>query len=53
MEMEKVPHEGYKIIGIWISGLHRGFSTRNLLFPFKLIHSIWKANQVLKDFYQI
>ncbi len=50
MEMEKVPNEGYKIIGFWISGLQRSFSTKNLLFPFKLIHSILKANKVLKDF---
>ena len=50
MEMEKIPNEGYKIIGLWISGLQRGFDRRNLLFPFKLLYSIWKANDVIKDF---
>ena len=24
MEMDKVPNEGFKIIGLWISGFHRG-----------------------------
>ena len=50
MEMEKVPDAGYKIIGLWISGLQRGFYKKNLLFPFKLLHSIWKANRIVKDF---
>lgn len=50
MEMEKVPNSGYKIIGLWISGLQRGLDKRNLLFPFKLIHSIWKSRKIIKDF---
>ena len=50
MEMDKVPDAGYKIIGLWISGLQRGFYKKNLLFPLKLIHSIWKANRIVKDF---
>ena len=50
MEMEKVPNEGYNIIGLWISGLQRGFDKRNLLFPFKVLHSIWKARRILKNF---
>ena len=50
MEMEKVPNEGYKIIGLWISGLQRGLDKRNLSFPFRLLHSIWKAKKIIKDF---
>jgi UDP-N-acetylglucosamine--N-acetylmuramyl-(pentapeptide) pyrophosphoryl-undecaprenol N-acetylglucosamine transferase len=50
MEMEKVPAAGYKIKGLWISGLQRKFSSRNLLFPFKVIHSIWKAKKIIKQF---
>jgi UDP-N-acetylglucosamine--N-acetylmuramyl-(pentapeptide) pyrophosphoryl-undecaprenol N-acetylglucosamine transferase len=50
MEMEKVPSEGYKIIGLWISGLQRGFDKRNLLFPFKVLNSIFKARRIIKDF---
>ena len=37
MEMEKVPSVGYKIKGLWISGLQRNLSSRNLLFPFKVL----------------
>jgi len=50
MEMEKVPASGYKIKGLWISGLQRNLSSRNLLFPFKVLHSIFKAKQIIKQF---
>ena len=50
MEMEKVPAAGYKIKGLWISGLQRNLSSRNLLFPFKVLHSIFKAKQIIKQF---
>ncbi|TAE68073.1 MAG: undecaprenyldiphospho-muramoylpentapeptide beta-N-acetylglucosaminyltransferase [Bacteroidetes bacterium] len=50
MEMEKVPKAGYKIIGLNIVGIERKLSIKNLLFPFKLLQSIWKAKAILKDF---
>src|SRR6185436_21147831 len=50
MEMEKVPKAGYKIVGLWISGLQRRLSAKNMLFPFKVVHSIMKSLQVLKSF---
>ena len=50
MEMEKVPNAGYKIIGLWISGLQRNLDKRNLLFPFKVLHSIWKAKKIVREF---
>ena len=50
MEMEKIPSEGYKIIGLWISGLQRGFDRKNILFPFKVIHSLIKAKRIVKKF---
>lgn len=40
MEMEKVPQAGYKIHGIWISGLQRNKLWRNILFPIKLVVSL-------------
>lgn len=43
MEMEKVPKVGFDIKGLWISGLQRKLTLRNLLFPVKLIHSLLKA----------
>ncbi len=50
MEMEKVPAAGFPIIGLWISGFQRNLSLQNLLFPFKLISSLWKAGKIIKKF---
>ncbi|MBT3174330.1 MAG: undecaprenyldiphospho-muramoylpentapeptide beta-N-acetylglucosaminyltransferase [Lentimicrobiaceae bacterium] len=50
MEMEKVPMAGYKIIGLWISGLQRRLTIKNLLFPFKLISSLLKAKSIINKF---
>ena len=50
MEMEKVPAAGYKIEGLWISGLQRKLTFSNLLFPIKLIASMLKARKIVKSF---
>ena len=50
MEMEKVPQAGYEIKGLWIAGLQRSLSLKNLLFPLKLISSLRRAKQILKEF---
>ena len=50
MEMEKVPLAGFEIIGLWISGLQRSLSLKNLLFPLKLISSLLKARKIVKEF---
>ena len=50
MEMEKVPAHGYKIEGLWISGLQRKFTLGNLLFPFKVLSSKLKAAKIIKEF---
>ena len=50
MEMEKVPAAGYKIEGLWISGLHRQRIWRNVSFPFKLISSLLKAKKIIEKF---
>lgn len=50
MEMERVPAAGYEIEGLWISGIQRSLSTRNLSFPFKLISSIAKSNRLIRNF---
>lgn len=50
MEMEKVPAAGYKIEGLWISGLQRKLTLANLSFPFKVISSLLKARKILKSF---
>jgi len=50
MEMEKVPQAGYKIKGLWISGLQRSLTIKNLMFPFKLIASLWVSKKIIKSF---
>jgi len=50
MEMEKVPQAGYQIIGLWISGIQRKLTLKNLLFPCKLIHSLFKAERIIRKF---
>ncbi|REH46559.1 UDP-N-acetylglucosamine-N-acetylmuramylpentapeptide N-acetylglucosamine transferase [Tenacibaculum gallaicum] len=50
MEMEKVPQAGYNIEGLWISGIQRKLTLKNLLFPFKLLNSLWKAYRIIRKF---
>lgn len=50
MEMIRVPEAGYKIVGLWISGLQRSLTLANLKFPFKLIASYWKARSIVRSF---
>ncbi|MFD0991532.1 undecaprenyldiphospho-muramoylpentapeptide beta-N-acetylglucosaminyltransferase [Mariniflexile jejuense] len=50
MEMEKVPQAGYPIKGLWISGIQRQLTLKNLMFPFKLISSLWNARNIVNTF---
>jgi len=50
MEMEKVPQAGYEIKGLWISGIQRSLSLKNLVFPLKLISSLWNAYKIIEKF---
>lgn len=50
MEMQKVPQAGYKIEGLWIAGLQRKLTLQNLMFPFKLLSSLWKSRKIIKRF---
>lgn len=50
MEMQKVPKAGYPIRGLWISGIQRRLTIQNLLFPIKLIYSLWQAKKIIKQF---
>lgn len=53
MEMEKVPEAGFEIIGLPIAGIQRSFTPKNILqnilFPFKLLQSLGKANAIIKN----
>jgi len=50
MEMEKVPQAGYPIESLWISGLQRKLTLKNLMFPFKVISSLMKAGRLIRRF---
>lgn len=50
MEMEKVPQAGYRIEGLWITGIERRLSLKNMSFPLKLASSLWKSNEIIKNF---
>ena len=50
MEMQKVPQAGYNIEGLWLAGLQRKINFQNLMFPFKLISSLWKSRKIIKNF---
>lgn len=50
MEMEKVPKEGFKIIGLEIVGFNRTNIFKNILLPWKLWKSRKKAINILKEF---
>lgn len=50
IESRKVPQSGFVVKHIWISGLHRRFDLRNLLFPLKLVISLWQSRKELKAF---
>ncbi len=54
MEEEVIPKKGYNYQSIWISGIHRKKTLRNLLrnssFPLKLIYSLGQARGILSRF---
>lgn len=50
MEMQKVPQAGYPIQGLWIAGLQRRLTFDNALFSIKLLSSLLKSRQIIKQF---
>jgi UDP-N-acetylglucosamine--N-acetylmuramyl-(pentapeptide) pyrophosphoryl-undecaprenol N-acetylglucosamine transferase len=50
MEMEKVPQEGFRIIGLPIAGFNRSHFWKNLSLPFKLLKSAIRARQIILEF---
>jgi UDP-N-acetylglucosamine--N-acetylmuramyl-(pentapeptide) pyrophosphoryl-undecaprenol N-acetylglucosamine transferase len=50
MEWDTVSKAGYNITSIWISGFHRRFTLKNLLFPVKLATSIVQSLVIIKKF---
>jgi UDP-N-acetylglucosamine--N-acetylmuramyl-(pentapeptide) pyrophosphoryl-undecaprenol N-acetylglucosamine transferase len=54
MEMEKVPAEGYKIVGLPMVGMQRQFTLKNLMnnltVPFRVLDSVRRAKAIIKEF---
>lgn len=50
MEMEKVPAAGFKIEGLWISGLQRRLTLKNAMFPAKVISSLMRSRVLISKF---
>ncbi len=49
MEMTKVPKAGFDIKGLWISGIQRSLTFKNLLFPIKLTVSLIQAYRIIRS----
>jgi UDP-N-acetylglucosamine--N-acetylmuramyl-(pentapeptide) pyrophosphoryl-undecaprenol N-acetylglucosamine transferase len=47
IEARVVPQKGYEFAPIWISGVHRRLTLTNLLFPVKVIVSLWQSMLLL------
>lgn len=50
MEWVTVPKSRYKIRSVWISGFHRRLTPQNLLFPVKLVTSLFQSLFILLRF---
>lgn len=50
MEMQKVPAEGYEIIGLPIRGFQRRITYKNISFFFNLLVSMIKAGKIIRNF---
>jgi len=50
MEMEKVPQEGFRIIGLPIAGFNRSHLLKNISLPFKMIKSALQARKIIREF---
>jgi len=50
MEMEKVPQEGFKIVGLDIVGFNRSSIIKNVSLPMKLLKSRRAARNIIKEF---
>jgi UDP-N-acetylglucosamine--N-acetylmuramyl-(pentapeptide) pyrophosphoryl-undecaprenol N-acetylglucosamine transferase len=50
MEMEKVPAEGYRIVGLPVAGFYRSFTLKNLAVVFKLLRSLKAAGKIIREF---
>lgn len=50
MEMERIPKEGYRIIGIDIAGFNRSSLIKNVSLPIKIIKSFVQVSEIFKGY---
>ena len=54
MDMEKVPAEGYEIVGLPMAGVQRRLTMKNLMnnltVPFRVLESVAHARRIVKEF---
>ena len=50
MEMEKIPKEGYRIIGIDIAGFNRSSLIKNISLPLKIVKSFVQVSEIFKGY---
>jgi len=50
MEMKIIPENGFKITGLWISGINRSLTLKNILVPLKLVVSVLHSILILISF---
>ncbi len=50
MEMEKIPASGYRIVGLPVAGLYRSLTLKNFTVILKLLKSLRKAKNVIREF---
>lgn len=50
MEMEKVPQEGFEIIGLDIVGFNRSNLLKNISLPFKLLQTRMESRDIIRKF---
>ncbi len=50
MEMERIPAEGYKIVGLPVSGFQRKLTSKNMVVAYNAIRSLRKANRIVREF---
>jgi UDP-N-acetylglucosamine--N-acetylmuramyl-(pentapeptide) pyrophosphoryl-undecaprenol N-acetylglucosamine transferase len=50
MEMEKIPQEGFKIVGLKVAGLKRSISLSNFKVIFQFISAYFIARKIIKAF---
>lgn len=50
IETRIVPSRGIIMETLWISGIIRGFALKNLLFPFKLLSSLFRSYSIIRRF---